>query len=192
MSGLALFGGTFDPIHNAHLQIAQAAADRCGLERILFVPSGTPPHRADGTFASYQDRYAMVELACQLDPRFEPSRLEEGQGKSYSIDTVDRVRTLCNEPLHFLIGADAFAEIHTWHRWQELVSRVIFVVVSRPGAQFRVPAGANVVGLEGLELLVSSSEIRKALALGATNLPLPPAVYRYLQRHQLYRSLKRS
>ena len=192
MSGLALFGGTFDPIHNAHLQIAKAAADRCGLERILFVPSGTPPHRAEGTFASYRDRFAMVELACRLDPRFEPSRLEEGQGKSYSIDTVDRVQALSQGPLHFLIGADAFAEIHTWHRWHELVSRVIFVVVSRPGAQFRVPAGVSVVRLEGLELSISSSEIRKALALGVSDLPLPPAVYGYLEDHRLYRSLKRS
>lgn len=187
MSGLALFGGTFDPVHNAHLRIAEAAADRCGLERLLFIPSGRPPHRAEGTFASYEDRFAMVQLACDCDPRFEPSRLEQGEEKSYSIHTIQKVQASHAGPLYFLIGADAFAEIETWYLWKQVVALVTFIVVSRPGAQYRVPESARVVRLEELQLPISSSEIRRDLAFGRTDLPLPQAVSAYIATHGLYR-----
>ena len=191
MSGLALFGGTFDPIHNAHLAIAQAAADLCGLARILFIPSGKPPHRAVGTAASYEDRYAMVSLACELNPRFEPSRLEQGNTSSYSIHTIERVLAQGQGPLYFLIGADAFAEIRTWHRWQDIVAAVTFIVVSRPGAQYSVPPTAHIVRLEEVHLEISSSEIRRRLALEKSgDLPLPKGVVAYIEAHQLYRSPK--
>ena len=89
---VAIFGGTFDPIHNAHLIVAREAADAFRLDRVLFIPAGCPPHKSDSTGASWTDRYRMVELACVADPRFEPSRLEEGEQKSYSILTIERVR----------------------------------------------------------------------------------------------------
>lgn len=186
MPALALFGGTFDPIHNAHLQIAQAAADLCGLERVLFIPSGNPPHRVEGTFAPYEDRYAMVVLACQADPRFEPSRLEAAERKSYSIETIEAVQVAHNVPLFFLIGADAFAEIQTWYRWQDVVASVTFIVVARPGAEYAVPDGARTIRLENLSLAVSSSEIRKQLAAHAASPSLPPQVRAYIERHHLY------
>ena len=85
----ALFGGTFDPIHNAHLEIARAAADRFDLAKILFVPAANPPHKPGGATASYEDRVRMVELACAIDPRFEVSRIEApvagNSAPSYSI-----------------------------------------------------------------------------------------------------------
>ena len=86
---LALFGGTFDPIHNAHLEIARAAADRFDLEKILFVPAANPPHKTgSGAVAPYEDRVRMAELACADDPRFEVSRIEaRARRRSYSILT---------------------------------------------------------------------------------------------------------
>jgi len=190
VSGLALFGGTFDPVHNAHLRIAEAAADRCGLERVLFIPSGRPPHRAEGTFADYEDRFAMVQLACQCDPRFEPSRLEAGERKSYSIHTIQKVLAEYRSPIYFLIGADAFAEIETWYEWQSVLAAVTFIVVSRPGAEYRVPASARVVRLEEVRLAISSSQIRRSLALGTPGLPVPAPVAAYIESHGLYRSQK--
>ncbi len=189
MAGLAIFGGTFDPIHNAHLAVAQSAAEICTLERVLFVPSSRPPHRHSGPFASYEDRYQMVALACQQNPRFEPSRLEERAGTSYTIDTVENLREQnLRQPLSFLIGADAFAEIHTWHRWKELIRLVTFIVVSRPDAVYAVPEGASVQRLETVHLAISSTEIRQKLAAREWDIPVPSSVKQYISQHHLYQS----
>ncbi len=141
-----------------------------------------------GELSSFEDRFRMVQLACAADPRFEPSRLEEGSEKSYSIHTIERVRAA--EPdadLHFLIGADAFAEIGTWYRWRDVLSAAIFIVVSRPGATYEVPPEARVLRLEQIDMPVSSSEIRRLLKNGVVDAPLPPAVADYIQEHGLYR-----
>ena len=185
---IALFGGTFDPIHNAHAAVARAAADLCSLDEVLFVPSARPPHRADGAYASYEDRFRMVELVCEADPRFTPSRLEESPETSYSIVTIEKVRQL--DPIHelfFLIGADAFAEIESWRRWEDVVRAVTFIVMSRPGAVYHVPDQARVVRLEAVRLDVSSSEVRRKLAAGDAGVPVPPAVLHYIRTHNLYR-----
>jgi nicotinate-nucleotide adenylyltransferase len=131
----------------------------------------------------------MVELACQLDPRFEPSRLEEGPGKSYSIDTINRVKAALKpaDELYFLIGADAFAEIATWHRAEDVLRAVEFIVVSRPGYEFPIPAGARIHRLETVDLPVSSSLIRRHLENGKWSEELPAMVTAYVEQHNLYR-----
>jgi nicotinate-nucleotide adenylyltransferase len=182
---LALFGGTFDPIHNAHLTVAREAADQFKLDQVWFIPAAHPPHKAAHTGASYEDRFRMTELACRADPRFIASRLEEGAGKSYSIETVERVRALGHQP-YFIIGADAFAEIEAWHRWQDLVRLTEFIVVTRPGHSYSSPPGARVQRLDTVALPVSSSEIRRELADGATPGDLPGAVAGYIAEHGLY------
>jgi nicotinate-nucleotide adenylyltransferase len=179
----AIFGGTFDPIHSAHLVVAREAADAFSLDRVLFIPAANPPLKETG--ASYEDRYRMVQLACAADPRFIPSRLEEGREKSYSILTVERVKTADGE-VFFIIGADAFAEIRTWHRWLEVVSAVEFIVVTRPGHHYTCPDGARVHRLETVALPVSSSEIRQALARGETPAELPGPVAKYIFERGLY------
>jgi nicotinate-nucleotide adenylyltransferase len=182
---LALFGGTFDPIHNAHLIVAREAADQFQLDQVWFIPAGHPPHKADQMVASFEDRLKMVELACRADPRFQPSRLEAGSQKSYSIDTVERVRGMGEQPF-FIIGADAFAEIATWHRWRDLVEATEFIVVTRPGHQYKTPEGARVHRLDTVALPVSSSEIRAKLAAGETTDELPRAVGAYIAKKGLY------
>ncbi|MGP0074413.1 MAG: nicotinate-nucleotide adenylyltransferase [Bryobacteraceae bacterium] len=182
---LALFGGTFDPIHNAHLTVAREAAAQFQLDQVWFIPAAHPPHKSDHTGATYEDRFRMVELACQVDPRFVASRLEAGESKSYSVDTVEGVRALGEQP-YFIIGADAFAEITSWHRWQDLVCLTEFIVVTRPGHQYAAPAGAKVHRLETVALPVSSSEIRRKLAAGEIPPELPPVVGRYILEHGLY------
>ena len=182
---LALFGGTFDPIHNAHLTVAREAAGQFQLDQVWFIPAAHPPHKSDHTGATYDDRFHMTQLACQEDPRFVASRLEAGESKSYSVDTVERVRALGEQP-YFIIGADAFAEIASWHRWQDLIRMTEFIVVTRPGHQYATPPGARVHRLETVALPVSSSEIRKKLAEGQIPDELPPAVGRYIAEHGLY------
>jgi len=184
---IGIFGGTFDPIHNAHLAIAEAAIARCGLDRVLVIPAAHPPHKS-GAIAPFDDRYRMVELACEGRPALEPSLLEAGTERSYSIHTIEKVReaTSVQESLYFIIGADAFAEITTWHRWQDVVAAVEFIVVTRPAAAYDTPPGARVHRLDGLSFPVSSSAIREALANGERPNDLPPAVRRYAIQHRLY------
>jgi len=186
---IALFGGTFDPIHNAHLSIALEAVGQFALDRVWFIPASRPPHKSGITRTPYEHRYHMVELACEGDPRFQASRLEAGGQNSYSIETIERVRASLagGEQLFFLIGADAFAEIRTWHRWREVIASVEFIVVSRPGRAYLEPEGARVHRLEGMDLPVSSSEIRRKLAAGDDRVEVPPAVLAYIREHGLYR-----
>ena len=186
---LAIFGGTFDPIHNAHLAVARAAADRFHLDRVLFVPAAHPPHKSGVTFAPYADRIRMTELACQGEPRFEVSRIEEGSARSYSIDTIEKVRARLHpaDQLFFLIGADAFAEIRTWRRWQDVARSVCFLVVSRPGHLYDVPPEVDMRRLDTVDLPVSSSEIRRALGAGERPAEVPAAVLEYTEQHRLYK-----
>lgn len=180
-----MFGGTFDPIHSAHVTVARAAADRFDLDRVLFIPAANPPHKLTSQGATYEDRLRMVELACEGEPRFEASRLEEGSQKSYSIVTIEKVAAP-DRRLFFIIGSDAFAEIRTWYRWQDVVAAVDFIVVTRPGRKYETPAGARVHELTGIELPVSSSEIRGQLASGRLPSSLPANVGEYIAAHHLY------
>ena len=177
---IALFGGTFDPVHNGHLTMAREAARRCEeeLDRVLLIPAGKPPHKSIGPYAPYEDRFGMVELACDGLPRLEPSRLEEGEQRSYTIDTIAKLRTVVSpdDDLYFLIGADAFADIETWRRWPDVVRAVEFIVVSRPRRKYDVPAEARVRRLDDLEVPTSSSEIRRKIARGDFDIDVPPAV----------------
>jgi len=185
---VGLYPGTFDPIHNAHLTIACRAADDLRLDRILFVPAAHPPHKAGVTHAPYDHRVRMVELACQGEPRFETSRLEEGTARSYSIDTIEKVRAKVrsDDELFFIIGADAFADIRTWHRWEDVARAVSFIVVSRPGHVYDVPREVRIERLDSVELPVSSSEIRRALAANEYGVAVPNRVLEYILKHKLY------
>jgi nicotinate-nucleotide adenylyltransferase len=186
----ALFGGTFDPIHNAHLEIARAAADRFDLQKILFVPAANPPHKPGGASAPYEDRVRMVELACAADARFQVSRIEQGEERSYSIVTIEKLLAAGVKPLSFLIGADAFRDITSWHRWRDVVAAVDFIVVTRPGASWDAPPEARVWELSGLDLPVSSSEVRRQVTEGAVDVPVPAAVLDYIRAHRLYSKVK--
>jgi nicotinate-nucleotide adenylyltransferase len=165
--------------------MARAAADQFHLDRVLFIPAGNPPHKATQT--PYEHRFRMVELACAADPRFIASRLEEGNEKSYSIHTIERVKAQYPGELFFIIGSDAFAEITTWHRWREVLKSVEFIVVARPGHPIASPPNARVHRLDMEALPVSSSEIRQRLARGETPSELAPAVMEYIRKNGLYR-----
>lgn len=146
---VALFGGTFDPIHRGHTALAQVAREAVNLGRILFVPSNVPPHKQKQPLTAFEHRYAMIALATAAEKAFHPSLLEAPKaqdvtvssgkktapGANYSIETIRRLkRTLKKaDQLFFLIGIDAFRDIAKWHEAEALFQECEFIVASRPG-----------------------------------------------------------
>ena len=187
-SRIAIFGGTFDPVHSAHLTVAREAVVQFGLSKVMFVVAANPPHKNGPLLTSYEHRYRMVELACYGAPEFEPSRLEEDEEISYSIQTIEKVKAVTGEEtlVYFLIGADAFAEIKMWHRWSDVVREVAFIVVTRPGHHYSTPPGSTVYRLDTLAMPVSSSDIRARVTAGERPPELPAAVMDYIRKHALY------
>lgn len=184
----ALFGGTFDPIHNAHLAVARAARDAFALDRVLLIPAAIPPHKETSISEPWEHRFRMAQLACDGEDRLFASDLESGSARSYSIDTIERVRHSLapDDRLMFLIGADAFHEIGSWRRWEDVISLVEFIVVTRPGHNYVVPPNARVWPLGSVSLPVSSSRIRDQLARCERPEELPRNVFEYIREHRLY------
>lgn len=212
---LAIFGGTFDPIHIGHLRAARAAVRRFSLDSVLFIPSGTPPHKRAGHLTDFVHRYAMVTLACAGVPEFVPSLLEAPRPDGrplYSVDTIRgvRKRLKSKDRLYFLIGLDAFLDLPHWKNPERLLDLANFIVVSRPGFDLReilralpprsLPAQRALRSqrnvrlrrttlsiLGGLHAAVSSSDIREDIRRGrpVTGL-LPPLVEEYIVKHRFY------
>ena len=210
---LGLLGGTFDPIHLGHLELAKTALHVARLDAIHFVTSVNPPHKSEKTQANFLDRHAMVALALNGDSRLIPSSVEfDREGKSYSIDTVLQLKHLSGgiAEIFFLIGLDAFIELPTWkeyHRFSELCS---FIVFGRPGYPENltqdlpealrpkpIGSGERTAMLteadRGFFLLkdfsnpLSSTEIRSAIRAGRSICEtVPPDVEEYILKTKLY------
>ncbi len=196
--GLGIMGGTFDPIHIGHLQIACAVSQHLGLEQVMFIPAYIAPHKVGMNFAPAEDRYAMTELAIAPYEGFVVSDMElKRSGVSYTIDTVRQLAAEHpQEQLYFIIGADSVAQLHTWHNIHELLELAIFVAAGRPGYEGVMEEAESHLGsiarerimlLDTPEFDVSSTEIRGCIKAG---LPLtgmvPIEVENYIYEHGLY------
>jgi nicotinate-nucleotide adenylyltransferase len=190
---IGLFGGTFDPPHNAHVALAQAALGALKLDQVRWIVAGQPWQK-NRSITATEHREAMVRLAVGDEPRHLLDRIElERSGPSYTLDTVRLLQAQQPQAEWVLIiGADQYAGLHTWQGWQDLLSRVTLAVANRPGLMARPDAAVlrfphHVVPLPMLD--VSSTDIRQRCATG---LPIdhlvPPAVARYIEQHQLYRA----
>jgi nicotinate-nucleotide adenylyltransferase len=192
---MGIMGGTFDPVHNGHLQAAQELRDVADLDQVWLMPNARPPHRP-GPTASARDRMRMVELAVEGLPGLVPSRLEvERGGVSYTIDTIRELRErFPGQFFEILLGSDAAADIRSWHAATDVLAEANFVIFNRPGtalsgAQLRqlgfVPERSRVVHLETPP--IAAHEIRERIAAGGPvdNL-LPSAVAAYIRDHHLY------
>jgi nicotinate-nucleotide adenylyltransferase len=151
---VALFGGTFDPVHGGHITVAQAAQRRFHLDAIYFIPSSRPPHKTQRELTPFIHRYAMVSLACAGHAGFLPSLVEAPASGApshvfYTIDTVRRFhREHPDDHLYFIVGADQFLEIPTWKNYESLLDACDFIIASRPG--FRLDALRLVIPPEKL------------------------------------------
>ena len=188
---VAVLGGTFDPVHNAHLAIAARALEALGARRVLWLPTGAPGYRR-APVASAAHRLAMLRLALAGEPRYAIDERELAPGHSgYSYDTLAALRAELgpDSPLVMLIGGDQYARLPGWHRWKELFGLARFAVFARPGegaGPEGVPEG-GVIRVPMEPMAVSASTIRARLARGESVAGLVPApVLAYIQQHGLY------
>jgi nicotinate-nucleotide adenylyltransferase len=214
---LGVFGGTFDPIHCGHLELARELRETLALSAIRFVPAGDPPHRsAPATSAAH--RLAMVELAIAGYPGLEVDAREIArEGRSYTVTTLEELRDEDRgRTLALVLGADAFLGLPTWHRWREIFDLAHLVVVARPGVALVARLSADLAGERSRRLSdsasvlfsqsagaivepritahpISASAIRERLARRGDGVDsvrglLPAAVLAYIERNHLYLS----
>lgn len=214
---VGILGGTFDPIHFGHLRLAEESCEALGLARVLLIPSGQPPHRAAPATPA-QERLAMARLAAEGNAAMEVDALEvNAAAPSYTVHTLERLRQRYGpaRPLVLLLGADAFAGLTTWHRWQDLFGLAHLAIASRPGhppharhlpellsealasqcagrfadrpeALCAAPSGL-VLPFEMTPLAISASLIRSRLSAGrSVRYLIPDSVLDYIHSHHLY------
>ncbi len=198
---LGIMGGTFDPIHYGHLVAAEAVRDRFQLDKVLFIPSGNPPHKNSKNVTDAIHRYNMTLLATAANPYFEVSRIEiDRKGITYTIDTIKELMTLYGSgtELFFITGADALLEILTWYKVDELLKLCNFVAATRPGFnkkdleqklhEIKSKYSKEVFQIEIPSLAISSTDIRTRVNNNHTfKYLLPESVEQYIIKHGIYR-----
>ncbi len=216
MRRIGVFGGTFDPVHVGHLGPALQALVAFDFDELVFVPAGDPPHKRGEPLTPFAHRFAMLTLATQAYDRLFVSDIERQRpGPSYTVDTLRLLRERHrSDRLYFLMGSDSLAQIVSWHRWEELVELASLVVLHRatawgeelaahlptslrsrlervaPAARMRDPGPGptQVYLLDHEPFPVSATDLRERLRRGEPVAELlPPEVYRYIVKYQLYR-----
>jgi nicotinate-nucleotide adenylyltransferase len=188
---VGLFGGSFDPVHNAHVVLARTALEQLELDELRWIPVGEPWQKSR-RLADRADREAMVRLAIAGEPRFKLDRTElRRRGPTFTLDTVRELTAAEPGKVWFLIlGQDQYASLHTWRDWPELLSLVCLAIANRPGAALAV--NTQIASVEHREVPlpmmdVSSTEVRRRVAAGESIADLvPEAVARYIEQHRLY------
>lgn len=210
---LGLMGGTFDPVHHAHLRLALDAAEALQLPQVRWIPSGAPGHR-DAPAAPAADRLAMLQLALADEPRFDLDAAElDCDAPTYTIHTLQRLRDELGptRPLVMIVGMDSFISLATWREWQGLFELAHFAVAARPGyelqpdalpqalareyrarhalpAEIAVRPHGCIVHFPSTLLDISASDIRARIAHGASpRYLIPETVLRYIESKALYR-----
>jgi nicotinate-nucleotide adenylyltransferase len=194
---IGVLGGTFDPVHVGHLHIAETVRNALGLDRIIWVPAGRPPHKTGQIISSDEDRLAMLRLALADSPRDEISLVDMNRsGPSYTADTLEALNVeFSPAQLIFLMGEDSLRDLPTWHEPERIIRAAELAVVGRPGVDADLETVARAVPavrgrvhlIPSAEVAVSSSDIRRGVRAGESIHGLvPPAVEAYIRAHHLY------
>jgi len=192
LPGLGILGGTFDPPHNGHIAIAEAALKKLNLEKILLIPAKLPPHKSPDEISSDIDRLEMLKLAVQERPDFEISEIElKRPGLSYTIHTLKELRRIYpDKELVFIIGADNISEMETWYQPDAILDMAAVAAFNRPGFS---PKGKYASKIELFEMIpneISSTAIREAVKSGkAIAESVPISVEKYIIKKSLYKAV---
>jgi nicotinate-nucleotide adenylyltransferase len=208
-----IFGGTFNPIHIAHLRIAEEIRDTLGLARVIFVPASVPPHKELADNLPFEHRFRMVELAIGTNPHFTVSDIEaKREGKSYSIDTIRRFRRLYpDDEFYFIMGSDTFVDFGSWKQYGAIFCCCNIVAITRPGAvvphlvealpvdvagefcyyenenRLSHTSGNSVFYVAGTQLDVSSTCLRDMIKAGrSVRYLVSDEVEKYIKEQRLY------
>lgn len=197
---LALFGGSFDPIHRGHIEPVQAARKALGLDRVLYLPTAVPPHKPGRILAPAHARYAMVEMALLDEEGLYASTFELTLGRpAYTIETLESFReAMPKVDLHLLIGGDSYADLDHWVRWREIVEAARLVVLTRPGWTLEeaslspeladLARSGRVLFVDQPPVDISSTRLREIFSRRESPPAgcVPKAVVRYVQKYGLY------
>ncbi len=196
---IGILGGTFDPIHYAHLAIAEEARTQVGLERVVFVPAGQPPHKLDEVITPAHHRLAMLKLALASNPHFLISQVDlERPGPCYTADTLALLQEKWGPEaeLYFIIGADSLLEMHTWYHPERIIELARLIVAPRLGRSFHLAQlekslpglSRRVLTIQTPLLEISSTDLRRRVREGKSiKYYLPEEVEAYIFEHGLYR-----
>lgn len=215
MMKLGILGGTFNPIHLAHLRIAEEVRENCGLDQVLFLPAATPPHKQVAAAVPFEQRLELVRAAIANHPNFAVSAIERDHpGKNYSVQTLELLRQdYPQAEFYFIIGLDSFRDLPEWKNYQKLFELTHLVVVTRPGidnsnpmdllpvavqnqfcyscslSKWRHKKGKDLFFLSETMLAISSTGIRALVAEGRSiRYLVPPEVATLVEQRGLYRS----
>ncbi len=188
---IGVFGGVFNPIHIGHLILAQSALEQFNLDKVVFVPSGNPPHKDTGIIES-RHRYQMVELSISENSKFAVSDIEcKKEGITYTYQTLQEIEKIYpSSTIHFILGSDALKEIKTWKNWEALLSKYIFLVAERADSKIdtvekEMISKARIIDMPRID--ISSSQIRALIKKGkSVRYLLPQKAYIYIVNNKLY------
>ena len=192
---IALYGGTFDPVHTGHLEIARRVSELFEIERLLFIPAQMAPHKIGRPVTEPIHRYAMLALATQNDPKLSISTFElDAPDRRYTVDTIAHFQRLFGDAreLFFIMGADSWSEITTWREWERLLTMTNHIVVTRPGYEPGAAHASNIFFTDVVMNDASATNIRRLAREGRfdelTDL-LPGPVLEYIKKYEIYREL---
>lgn len=195
-SRIGIFGGTFDPVHNGHIDVAYCALKEARLDKVIFLPNGNPPHKKSGEYTDATHRYNMLQIATEHEKRFEVSDYELSGERHYTYDTMEHFKSLYPQSdVLFIVGADSLDYLHKWYRAEELIKNNAFVVINRnfrenysldDNIAYIKSLGGRVIRADMGCVDISSTQVRSYISQGIEALPIPDRVADYIIFNKLY------